>query len=154
MFLLLFQCCKHIVNLNKQFKKVLDVQKLSLLTMYILSVKKSSMLLFAPKKGPSTKSFHLFLWLILSPGEISYLQILTLPKKIKTFLQKQDYLIFSMIFDTLLCRGYLIHHKKAKRNTRGKKVILCLTLIQFLYFIHFISLLHHSLSPSFLLFAQ
>lgn len=136
-----------------QFNKVLNSQKLSLLTMYMQSVKESSMLLLTPKRGPSTRSFHLFLLLILPLGEILLsLQTLTLPKKMKILLQKQGYLIFSMLFNVLLCKIYLTHHKKAERNMTEKKKIM--HRYQFLYFIHFISLPHHLLSPYFLLFAQ
>lgn len=112
-----------------QFNKVLNSQKLPLLTMYMQSVKESSMLLLTPKRGPSTMSFHLFLWLILPLGEILLsLQTLTLPKKMKMLLQKQGYLIFSMIFNVLLCKIYLTHHKKAERNMTEKKRFLCLML--------------------------
>jgi len=106
-----------------KFNKVLYIQKWSLLTMYMKSVKLSSLLLFTPTRGPSSRSFHLFLWLILSLGEISLsLETPTLPKKMRMFLQKQIYLSFSV----LLCKIYFIRHKKSERNKREKKELYAL----------------------------
>lgn len=125
-----------------QFNKVLNSQKLPLLTMYMQSAKEFSMLLLTPKRGPSTMSFYLFLRLILPLGEILLsLQTLTLPKKMKMLLQKQGYLIFSMIFNVLLCKIYLTHHKKAERNMTEKKknfmphvISFCISSILYLFF--------------------
>lgn len=58
--LLLTEFCKEIVKLNMQFNKVLNSQKMSLLTIQMQSVRKSSMLLFTLKRGLSSRSFHLF----------------------------------------------------------------------------------------------